>query len=169
MEKLTLNDYLYKIVEAVVQSGAASSVQATYLANNAEVLTANVPVGGALLRIEGAANLPTHILMMDKVKISTAAVMEMVAKKKTAKGKEVDVPVPTVTLRKEPHSNSVNLAVEMEFKRSHPHEAWELTRERATEVTRGNIQAHRESVNNNIIATKATKADNDGGAGSSNQ
>ena len=169
MVKMPLNDYLYQIVEAVVQSATASSVNATYLANNAEVLTAKVPLSGEILRIEGAANLPTHILMMHKAKISTGAVLEMVPMKRTKDGKEEDVGVPSVTLRKEPHSNAVSLFIEMEFKRSEPHEAWELARERATEVTRDNIKTHRQAVNNNNIATQAATVNKNGGTGSPNQ
>ncbi|MCY4429453.1 MAG: hypothetical protein OXC11_03550, partial [Rhodospirillales bacterium] len=97
-------------------------------------LSIQVPIGGVPLKVEGAANLPTKILAMNRLSLKQDAFVEL------GKG------VPQVMLKRGLFARASKLEITIDFERGSPLESLEMARDRANEIGRDHVQQHRLSV-----------------------
>lgn len=101
-------------------------------AERADELTIDGEIAGVPVRLEGAANLPPRIVLASRATIKTGAYLDL-----DCNG-ELQVTMKRGLLRQAPE-----FQIEIEFERSKPLESLELLRDRANEVNKDNLQAHR--------------------------
>ena len=130
--RLPLADYLTEFARAFVISAREATKESLWIAEHAEELEVDVPIGGVLLKVEGAANLPESLLLMKETKMSTSAFVEL-----DGAGK------PQVTLKRRLFRESAEVEFEMVFERVAPLNSLEIARDRANEVNRNRVQQHR--------------------------
>lgn len=131
--KITLADYLSSISRAVVQSAREAVKETLEQAQKAdEDLSVEIPIGGVPLKVEGAANLPATVLGMKRLAMKQEAFIET-----DANG------TPHVLLKRGLFAKASKLEIEIDFERSDPLESIEMARDRANEVGKDYVQAHR--------------------------
>ena len=139
-------EFLSSLSEAFVIAAREATQKSHELAERADELAIDVPIGGVPLHVEGAANLPKRILMLRRTSFDTSAFIEIDKKGELQ-----------VTLKRSLFKRASKINIEMEFVRSKPLEPMELVRDRAIEVVKDNIQLHRQQVpTNNIIIQEDT-------------
>lgn len=130
--KQSLTDYLSGLSRAFVQGARAATKESVQLAGKTDDLDVTTTIGGVELKVEGAANLPSSVMMLKSTEFSTEAFVEL-----DREGQ------PMVTLKRGLLGTAARMEVKMEFERTQPLESVEIARDRALEVMRDNVQKHR--------------------------
>ena len=127
--------------------------QAVWLAQNADKLDVDVPIAGVPFHVEGAANLPKELMMVEKAKLSTSAFIELDRKGELQ-----------VTLKRGLFKSASEISLEIEFDRTEPLESMEVIRERANEELREEAKRHSTKVTIDGIEQElnAEQEENDG-------
>ena len=130
--KLPLKQFLSEISRAFVISAREATIESISIARRAhEDLAIEAPIGGTAIKVEGAANLPSEIIMLERAKIATEGFLSM-----NSEG-ELDV-----TLRRGMFATLPKIEVEIELNRTQPLESMEILRDRALDGLRDQAKAH---------------------------
>ena len=132
--KLKFKDYLSKLSTSFVHAAREATKMSLQAAEDAAEFSVDIPLGDRSIKLEGAANLPTSILMMDKAKLKTEVFLDI-----------DDEGDPQVTLKSGLFKHGVPIAIEMDFDRATGHlESLEVVRDRANEINKSRVQLDRE-------------------------
>ena len=156
--RLKLKDFFVSICQDVVYGARQGTTEAVKAAEDAEDLTVNIPIAGQPLRVEGAANMPSRIMLARRVALKTKGYIDL--------DDDDDL---VVNLKRGLYSKAPEIEIEIEFERSRPLESLELARDRANEVNKEWIQLHKARLTiakqqvMDEMALKETKKEKDNG------
>ena len=130
--RLKLKDFFAAICRDVVYGARQGTTEAVQAAKDAEALTVEIPIAGQPLRVEGAANMPSRIMLARRVALKTQGYIGL-----------DDDDEPVITLKRGLFEKAPEIEIEIEFERSRPLESLEMARDRANEANKEWIQIHR--------------------------
>lgn len=130
--RLPLKDFFASICQDVAKGARAGTEEAVKFAKNAEDLSVDIPIADQTLRVEGAANMPSRIILAKSFKLKTQGFLTL-----------DDNDEPSIHLKKGLFKQAPEIEIEIEFERTEPLESLEMARDRANEVNREYIQIHK--------------------------
>ena len=133
--RLKLKDFFAAICQSVVYGSRQGTVESVKAAEDAEELTVNIPIAGQPLRVEGAANMPSRVMMTKRVALKTKGYIDL-----DDDGELV------ITLKRGLRSKAPEIEIEIDFERSRRFESLEIVRDRANEVNREFVEIHRQQL-----------------------
>ena len=131
--RLPAKEFFASICRDLVYGARQGTVEAVEAAERAEKdLTVEIPIAGQPLRVEGAANLPSRIMLARRVALKTKGYIDLDDNNELV-----------ITLKRGLFSKAPEIDIEIEFERSRPLESLEIVRDRANEVNKEWAQIHR--------------------------